>query len=228
MSRDEELAQIEGFFDKRDTNQDEIDYMCDQLFGEAPKRQPIAFKPRKGNNLDASIKDIIDVYDIRMPVKHIKDNLYLVGSDRKLCELKADRATIRHGGGYEPLQEYLPANDRRHQRKLVQEMLQTDQSLEWVVDQHIQAKRIHTTNELPSTSPSAKYSKPRRSSASSSMRDGLNTSSRSSSRTPSAAYNKGVNYSGPGTRSLGGLTSLRASPSTRSSARPSFAPTSDW
>lgn len=50
------------------TNQDEIDYMCDQLFGEAPKRQPMPFKPRKGNNLDASIKDIIDVYDIRMPV----------------------------------------------------------------------------------------------------------------------------------------------------------------
>lgn len=79
-----------------------------------------------------------------MPIKHIKDKLYLVGSDRKLCELKGDRVAIRHGGGYEPLQDYLPQKDRHHQRKLVQEMLQTDQSLEWVVDQHVQAKRIQS------------------------------------------------------------------------------------
>ena len=105
------------------TNIDEIDVMCEQLFGEAPAKQPIAFKPRKGNNLDAGIKEIIDENDIRMPIKHIKDKLYLVGSDRKLCELKGDRVTIRHGGGYEPLQDYLPQKDRHHQRKLVQEML---------------------------------------------------------------------------------------------------------
>ena len=149
-----------------------------------------------------------------MPIKHIKDNLYLVGTDRKLCELKGDRVTIRHGGGYEPLQEYLPQKDRPHQRKLVQEMLQTDQSLEWVVDQHIQAKRIISTNDHIATSPAPRHNKARRSSASSSRRAALNTSSRSSSRTPSAAYNRGVNYSGPGTRSVGGMTSLRASPST--------------
>ena len=33
MSRDEELAELEGFFDKRDTNQDEIDYL-NSLFAE--------------------------------------------------------------------------------------------------------------------------------------------------------------------------------------------------
>ena len=33
MSRDEELAQLEGFFDKRDSNQDEIDYL-NSLFAE--------------------------------------------------------------------------------------------------------------------------------------------------------------------------------------------------
>ena len=33
MSRDEELAELEGFFDKRDSNQDEIDYL-NSLFGE--------------------------------------------------------------------------------------------------------------------------------------------------------------------------------------------------
>ena len=38
MSRDEELAKLEGFFDKRDTNQDEIDYL-NSLFGEEKRSQ---------------------------------------------------------------------------------------------------------------------------------------------------------------------------------------------
>jgi len=58
--------------------------MCDEIFATAP----IKFRPRKGNALDERIAELIEEYDIRIPIVHIKDNLYLIGSNRLNCILK--------------------------------------------------------------------------------------------------------------------------------------------
>lgn len=77
--------------DSQNRLEDEIDLHCDDLFQQAP----IKFRARKGNRLDSGIKEIIDDYDVKIPIVHVKDNLYLIGSSRKLCDIKGDNVMIR-------------------------------------------------------------------------------------------------------------------------------------
>ena len=88
--------------------QDEIDFQCEELFSLAP----IRFKPKQKSKVNTGIQQIIKKCHIKVPIVHIKDSLYLIGTSRKLCELKGDKIMIRQGGGYEPLDEYLPAKDK--------------------------------------------------------------------------------------------------------------------
>jgi len=96
-------------------SEDEIDYQCDQLFRTAP----IRFKPRRGHPLDERIAQIIAEKEITIPVVHIKDNLYLIGSNRCTCELKQDNVIVRLGGGNERFDSYVPYNHRLFERNLV-------------------------------------------------------------------------------------------------------------
>jgi len=102
-------AQPEGI------SEDEIDYQCDQLFRTAP----IRFKARRGHPLDERIAQIIAEKDITIPVVHIKDYLYLIGSNRCTCELKQDNVIVRLGGGNERFDSYVPYNHRLFERNLV-------------------------------------------------------------------------------------------------------------
>lgn len=62
---------------------------------------PYRFNPRKTSVLDQEIAKIIDLYDIKIPIAFIKDNLYLIGSNRLNCEMKGDICMVRVGGGYQ-------------------------------------------------------------------------------------------------------------------------------
>ena len=75
--------------------EDEIDTQCQLLFDTAP----IPFKPRRNNILDEKIEYLINVHNIRIPICQIKDNLYLIGTNRLNCDLKNDKVNVRVGGG---------------------------------------------------------------------------------------------------------------------------------
>ena len=72
----------------------------------------------------------------------IQGSLYLIGSNRCNCELRGDICMIRVGGGYERFEDYVPKNHRLFERTLVTYMLNSDKSLDWVVNQLIKGNKI--------------------------------------------------------------------------------------
>lgn len=56
----------------------ELDKQCDDLFSDTPMK----FRARKGNKIDEKIKFYIQELGIKFPIVLIKDDLYLIGSER--------------------------------------------------------------------------------------------------------------------------------------------------
>jgi len=81
---------------------------------------------------------------ITIPIVHIREKLYLIGSGRMTCDFRSDTAMVKVGGGYEKFEDYVPKNSRYHQKKLVTYMINNQASLEWVVGQLIEGKNIQT------------------------------------------------------------------------------------
>jgi hypothetical protein len=69
--------------DLQGVTEDEIDGQIISLF----KDKPIKFVARKGNKLDDAIQRLIDDNQFTIPVHHIEDSLYLIGSKRLNCSL---------------------------------------------------------------------------------------------------------------------------------------------
>ena len=59
-------------------DEQEVENQCDQIFLETV----IPFVRRKGNDMDMAIADLLGKLEVTIPVLHIKDNLYLIGSQR--------------------------------------------------------------------------------------------------------------------------------------------------
>lgn len=96
--------------------------------------------------LDEKINEIIKEKKIKSPVLWIRGNMYLVGTKKYPCELKAgDLAVIKTDASFERFDQVVPANDKAHQKILISHMLDNDESLEWVVEQLIQNKRLSTS-----------------------------------------------------------------------------------
>lgn len=106
------------------------------------------FKPRKGNKIDEKIRFYIQELDIKFPIVLIKDDLYLIGSERLNIKqnMHNDSLMVRVGGGYVKFEEHVLKQDRYYQRMLVVYMIKSGESLEWVVEQLIANKKI--TNQL--------------------------------------------------------------------------------
>lgn len=111
---------------------EEIDQQCDELFRDTP----IRFKPRKGNQVDQNIENIIQAYDVRIPIVQDtkNDKMYLIGTQKLPCNLRQDNVLVRVGGGSDKLDDYIKHNHRIFERMLVIHMINSNQSLEWVVD----------------------------------------------------------------------------------------------
>lgn len=56
--------------------------------------------------------------------------------------MKTDNLMLRVGGGFEKFTEYVPKNHRYFERSLVVHMIKSGESLEWVVDEICQGKKI--------------------------------------------------------------------------------------
>jgi len=57
--------------------EEELDQQCHDLFG---SDAPIPFKPRKNDDMDQAIANLVDVYNVSIPVVHIKGKMYLIGT----------------------------------------------------------------------------------------------------------------------------------------------------
>jgi len=119
-------------------SEEEIDKHCIEYFTDAP----IQFKPRAGEPIDDLINNYIIEMRITIPIVWIKGNLYLIGSQRLQLEIRRNCLLLRVAGGYESFQEYVIKNDRYFQRMLIIYMIKSSESLEYVVDQLINDRKI--------------------------------------------------------------------------------------
>jgi len=123
----------------RELNAEEIERQCDELFG---NEAPIKFKPQKGSELDARIAQLIKQENIRIPVIYLKDENYFIGSVKTQCILKSDNVIVRVGGGQYNFEEWVPFNHRIFERTIVINMINSGQTMEWVLKQMIESKPI--------------------------------------------------------------------------------------
>ena len=82
------------------------------------------------------------MYNITIPIMHIKQKLYIIGSQRINLDVKNDQLLCRVGGGYEKFHEYVPKNSKYFQKMLVVHMIKSGESLEWVIDALMNGKKI--------------------------------------------------------------------------------------
>lgn len=66
----------------------------------------------------------------------------MIGSNRNNCDLKGENVIVRVGGGSDEFEKYVDFNHRTFERILVVHMINSSQSLEWVIEQLIQDKKI--------------------------------------------------------------------------------------
>ena len=98
--------------------------------------------------LETRIREILKVEKINIPVIWIKNEMYLVGSQKVTCQLKSGNVLIRQGASFELFDQVVLSSDKYHQKVLISHMISNDESLEWVCDQLIQGKRIGTKNSI--------------------------------------------------------------------------------
>lgn len=135
---EEEIEAAFGDADLMGITEEEVDAQCDELF----ETTPIKFKARKNEIVDKLIQGYIKTLGIKVPVVWIKGSLYLIGSQRLNCELRADQLVVRVGGGYKLFEDYVSENHRYFMRMLVIHMIKSGESLENVIELLIQGKRI--------------------------------------------------------------------------------------
>lgn len=92
--------------------------------------------------MDEAVAQVIKQMNITIPIVHIKDSNYLVGSQRLNLVIKRDSLLVQKGGGSQKFDVYIAANNKFHQRNLVIYMIQTGESLEYVVDSLINGKKF--------------------------------------------------------------------------------------
>lgn len=118
----------------------EIEEQCNVLFS----KSPIKFNCRKEIKVETEIKMMIDQLNITIPIIHIKGSLYLVGIYKIHLEQKADYVIAQVGGGYQKFEPYIIKNHKSIERQLIIKMIQSKESLEWIVDALIRGEKIPT------------------------------------------------------------------------------------
>lgn len=116
--------------------EEEIDAQIENLF----KHPPIEFVARKSSKLDDAIQRSIDENQITIPVHHIEDNLYLIGSKRLNCSLQNDSVLVTVGESNKKFKDYVLKNDRSFKRDLVIDMFKSGESLETVIENIMNGK----------------------------------------------------------------------------------------
>lgn len=107
------------------------------------------FQARKGVvskmwnvKVDHELQRMIEEIVITIPIVWIKGSLFLVGVNKIHIEMKAEDVIAQVGGGYEKFEEYIKKNHKILERALMTKMIQSKESLEWIVDALIKGQKI--------------------------------------------------------------------------------------
>jgi len=110
--------------------------MCDEIFTDPPVR----FTPQKGNKTEELLAKMIKKHKVTLPIIHVRQNLYLIGSQKVSMDFKFNSIMVRpvNSGGMFSAQErfetYITKNHRKFERKLVNYMSGSQDSLQTVLD----------------------------------------------------------------------------------------------
>lgn len=87
----------------------------------------------KGHKIDEGIVELIEQLDVKIPIVFIKENLYLIGTARVICELRADIVVVRNNGITDTLFNYLYYNHKVFEKFLALRVLESKLSLEEII-----------------------------------------------------------------------------------------------
>lgn len=121
----------------------EIEEQCHVLFNKAPMK----FVNRKDVKVESEIKSLIDELNVTIPIVHIKGSLYLVGVSKIHLEQKADYVIAQVGGGYQKFEPWIIKNHKAIERQMIIKMIQSKESLEWIVHALINGEKIPTMHQ---------------------------------------------------------------------------------
>ena len=89
----------------------QFEQMCDEYFANGP---PMKFKPRRGVKLDDQMHKILRKERNSLPVIHIRASIFLIGTQKCICEAKGELVMVRQQGTPavppQRLQKYLADN----------------------------------------------------------------------------------------------------------------------
>jgi len=107
---------------------------------------PFKFKPRKREEIDKAIGDHIEEMDIKIPIVWIKENIYLIGSQKLDFALDRNCLMIKpptsRDDNRRSFQDYIIKNEKPIQKHLALLVLKSGEDLEQVLDNLIQDKKI--------------------------------------------------------------------------------------
>ena len=91
---------------------DQFDANCDQLFSQ----QVVKFNSRANNPVDEKIEELISIIGCTIPILHIKENIYLVGSEKLPLQVIQDIVFVQiPTGAKEQFVNYVPRTHRYHE-----------------------------------------------------------------------------------------------------------------
>jgi len=112
--------------------------------------------------LDKRIANLIDRENIRIPIIQIKDELYFIGAIKTSIYMRSENVIVRVGGGQYNFEEWVPFNHRIFERTIVINMINSGETMEWVLDQMILDKKIKAVMYPLSKQTTGRVSSPER------------------------------------------------------------------
>ena len=93
-------------------SKEQFEANCDQLFSQ----QVVKFNARANNPLDEKIEELISIIGCTIPILHIKENIYLVGSERLPLQVIQEIVFVQTpSGAKEQFVNYVPRTHRYHE-----------------------------------------------------------------------------------------------------------------
>lgn len=103
-------------------SEERFDANCNQLF----KQQVAKFNGRSKNTMDLKIEELIETIGSTIPILHIKDKLYLIGSQRLTLEMINNIVFVNTPSGKkQQFIQYIPNHHKFHERKLLLLMIKS-------------------------------------------------------------------------------------------------------
>jgi hypothetical protein len=84
----------------------------------------------------------MDSTDHNVPIIYLQDDVYLVGLEKVRLTVQNDVLMITFGKTTDKFKTYMNANYKHFQRMLIVYMIKTGESLEWVLNQLSEGKKI--------------------------------------------------------------------------------------